>query len=65
MWATMSTLIWGTMVLGATIGGILGETFGIVNTIYLGGLIAGTSGIWIVLSPVIKLKTPPEPAADQ
>jgi predicted MFS family arabinose efflux permease len=58
--ANMNTFVWGTMVVGATLGGILGGTIGVVNTIYLGGLISGTSAIWIIFSPVIKLKKYPE-----
>jgi MFS family permease len=62
--ANMNTFVWGTMVVGATLGGILGGTIGVVNTIYLGGLISGTSAIWIILSPVIKLKKYPEEATE-
>jgi MFS family permease len=57
--ATMNTMVWGMMVVGATLGGILGGTIGVANTIYLGGLISGTSWIWVVLSPVIRLRHPP------
>ena len=62
--ASMNTMVWGMMVVGATLGGILGSTIGVVNTIILGGLISGTSAVGVLLSPVINLKNPPEQVSD-
>jgi MFS family permease len=62
--ATMNTMVWGMMVVGATLGGILGSTIGVVNTIYLGAAISGTSGLAVLLSPVIRLKQPPEQVSE-
>lgn len=59
--ATMRTIVWGTIPLGAFIGGILGTTIGLVQTILLGGTITVLSALWILLGPVIRLKEQPAP----
>ncbi|MGA2199856.1 MAG: MFS transporter [Nitrososphaerales archaeon] len=60
--ATMRVIVWGTIPVGSFVGGILGGTIGLTDTMYLGGLIAGLAAVWIVFGPVMKLKTQPEPA---
>jgi MFS family permease len=59
--ATMRTIVWGTMPLGAFVGGILGTSIGLVPTIVLGGIVATLSALWIFLGPVIRLKEQPAP----
>jgi len=59
--ATMRTIVWGTIPVGSFVGGLLGVEIGVVNTIYVGGLIAGLAGAWIAFGPVMKLKKQPEP----
>ena len=59
--ATMRTIVWGTMPLGAFIGGILGTTIGLVQTILLGGTLTVLSALWIFFGPVIRLKDQPAP----
>lgn len=59
--ATMRVIVWGTIPLGSLLGGILGNDVGVVDTIYVGGVIAAMAGAWILLGPVIKLKRQPEP----
>ena len=59
--ATMRTIVWGTIPLGAFIGGILGTTVGLVQTILLGGTLTLLSALWIFLGPVIRLKAQPAP----
>ena len=59
--ATMRVIVWGTIPVGSLVGGILGDELGIVDTIYIGGVIAGLAALWIVLGPVIKLKKQLEP----
>ncbi len=59
--ATMRTIVWGTMPLGAFIGGILGTGIGLVQTILLGGTLTLLSALWILLGPVIRLKEQPAP----
>jgi predicted MFS family arabinose efflux permease len=59
--ATTRAIVWGTIPVGSFVGGILGETIGVVNTVILGGIVGGMAAAWILLGPVIKLKTQPEP----
>lgn len=59
--ATTRAIVWGTIPVGSFVGGILGETIGVVNTVILGGIVSGMAAAWIFLGPVIKLKTQPEP----
>lgn len=59
--ATTRAIVWGTIPIGSFVGGILGETIGVVNTVILGGIVSGMAAAWIFLGPVIKLKTQPEP----
>src|SRR5208282_6902295 len=56
--ATMRVIVWGTIPVGAFVGGYLGSlpSFGVVDTIVLGGIIAGLATLWILFGPVIKLK---------
>ena len=58
--ATTRTIVWGTIPVGSFIGGILGVSIGIVNTLYLGALIAGLAALWIVLGPARNVKDFPE-----
>jgi MFS family permease len=62
--ATMNTMVWGMMVVGGTLGGILGSTIGVVNTIYIGAAISGTAGLAVILSGNVKLKNPPEQVSE-
>ena len=57
--ATMRTIVWGTIPLGAFIGGILGTGIGLVQTIVLGGILSVLAALWIVLGPVVRLKEQP------
>jgi len=59
--ATMRTIVWGTIPVGSLVGGLLGNTVGVVDTMYVGGAIAGLAGAWIALGPVIELRKQPEP----
>jgi len=53
--ATMRTIVWGTMPIGAAIGGALGSTIGVLPTIIIGGIIAVSSVLWIRFSEVYDL----------
>ena len=59
--ATMRTIVWGTIPLGAFIGGILGSSIGLVQTIALGGILSTLAASWIFLGPVIRLREQPTP----
>jgi MFS family permease len=59
--ATMRFVVWGTMPLGALVGGSLGEFLGLRSAIAIaagGGLLAF---LWIAFSPVLALRAIPEP----
>lgn len=60
--ATMRTIVWGTIPLGAFVGGMLGITIGLVQTILLGGILSTLAALWIFLGPVIRLRQQPVPA---
>jgi len=62
--ATMRTIIWGTIPVGAFLGGILATVLGVVPTLVIGIVIAGGSVFWILFGPIIRLKVQPEPALD-
>src|SRR5713101_8249407 len=62
--ATMRTIVWGTIPVGSIIGGILGGSIGVVNTLYVSAFVAGLAILWILLGPVIKIRTQPEPIAE-
>jgi MFS family permease len=59
--ATMRTIVWGTVPIGAFLGGIFGNTIGIVPTIILGSLLSALAAGWIFLGPVGGLKEQPTP----
>jgi MFS family permease len=59
--ATMRTIVWGTFPLGGVLGGILGTTVGVVQTIIVGGVLSTLAALWIFLGPVIRLKEQPAP----
>src|ERR1700694_3544839 len=58
--ATVRTIIWGTMPIGALVGGLIGSTYGLVPAMYVGIAIWIFSGFWILLGP-IRLRVQPEP----
>ena len=59
--ATVRTIIWGTIPIGAFFGGILGSTVGVVPTILIGSGVWMLAGFWILAGPV-RLRVQPEPA---
>jgi len=59
--ATMRWIVWGTIPVGALVGGVLGEVFGLREAIAIavvGGIFAF---LWVFLSPVRSLREIPEP----
>ena len=63
--ATVRTINWGTMPVGAMIGGTLGSTVGIIGTILAGGGLQGAAVLWIVSKHVIRPKEMPKPEEAQ
>jgi MFS family permease len=62
--AGMRTVTWGTMPLGALLGGFLGSVIGIRATLTATATGFCLSALWIALSPIARLRTMPEPPAD-
>jgi predicted MFS family arabinose efflux permease len=58
--ATARTIDWGTVPLGAVIGGTLGPAVGIVDTILIGGALQGAAVLWILSKHVIHLREMPK-----
>ena len=59
--STMRFIVWGTIPLGGLVGGVLGSTIGLRETIVVGAIGAGLSFLWILLSPQRHLREMPEP----
>ena len=57
--ATMRFIVWGTIPLGAIIGGILGDLIGLHATIWVGAIGALLAFLPVALSPVRRLVTIP------
>jgi MFS family permease len=58
--ATVRTIIWGTMPIGALIGGAIGNTLGVQPALYIGIAVNALAGFWILLGP-IRLRKQPTP----
>ncbi len=51
--ATIRTIVWGALPLGALTGGYLGTAIGIVPTMFVGGAIAVAAALWMLGCPPI------------
>ncbi|MCA1644920.1 MAG: MFS transporter [Chloroflexi bacterium] len=60
--ATMRFIVWGTMPIGALLGGSLGEAIGLRGTLAVVAAGALVTPLWVLLSPVRKLREQPTPA---
>jgi len=61
--ATMRTIVWGTLPLGALAGGLLGEAIGLRSAIFIGVVAGGFAFLWVLFSPVRQIREMPESAA--
>jgi predicted MFS family arabinose efflux permease len=59
--ASMRFIVWGTIPLGALLGGSLGEALGIRPTIAVMAICGLLAPFWVVLSPVRQLRAQPVP----
>jgi len=59
--ATMRFIVWGIIPLGAIVGGLLGEVLGIRPTMLITATGGSLAFLWVLLSPVRRLKEIPEP----
>jgi MFS family permease len=57
-------MYWGTMPLGAAIGGVVAEQIGLRETLFICAGCAALTGIPVALSPIRKLRDLPEPPAE-
>jgi MFS family permease len=62
--ATMRFLVWGTMPIGALIGGILGTVVGARNTLWIGLGTSCLAFLWIYFSPLRWMRELPGPDPD-
>jgi MFS family permease len=60
--ATMRTIVWGTLPVGALTGGFLGGAIGLRNAILLCAVADSVSFLWVLFSPVRDLREMPETA---
>ena len=59
--ASMRFLVWGTIPVGALLGGALGQTIGLWPTIASMAICALVAPLWVLFSPVRQLRVQPEP----
>jgi MFS family permease len=62
--SVMRFIVWGTIPIGALVGGALGTWFGLRETIVVGGIGGSLSILFIVFSPQRHLREMPEPIED-
>jgi len=60
--ATMRFIVWGTIPIGATLGGILGGAIGLRETIWIGALGSALPFLFVLFSPVRRIASMPEAA---
>lgn len=62
--SVMRFIVWGTIPIGTLVGGTLGSTIGLRETIVVGAIGGGLAVLWIVFSPQRHLREMPEPIED-
>jgi MFS family permease len=62
--SVMRFIVWGTIPIGALLGGALGTWIGLRETIVVGAVGGSLSFLWILLSPQRHLREMPEPVDD-
>lgn len=60
----MRVLAWGTIPLGALLGGALGDAIGLRPTLLVGGVGSALAWLWPFWSPVRALRHAPDPPED-
>jgi MFS family permease len=63
--SVMRFIVWGTIPIGALVGGALGTWLGLRETMIVGAIGGGVSFLWILLSPQRHLREMPEPIEDE
>lgn len=62
--ASYRFLVWGAIPIGAVIGGSLGTVFGLHTALFIGAFSTMIAPVWMVLSPVRRLRSLPEAPAE-
>jgi MFS family permease len=62
--SVMRFIVWGTIPIGALLGGALGTWIGLRETVVVGAIGGGLAFLWILLSPQRHLREMPEPVDD-
>ena len=57
--AAVRWIVWGTLPLGALIGGALGSTIGIRPTLWIGFIGSWAAGFWVFFSPLRRMRDVP------
>src|SRR5438132_436716 len=60
--ASMRFIVWGTIPLGALLGGGLGQAIGMWPTLVAMALCSLLAPLWVLFSPVRQLRVQPAPA---
>jgi MFS family permease len=60
--AAVRWIVWGTLPLGALLGGALGSLIGIRPTLWVGAVGAWAAGLWVFFSPLRTMRDVPIPA---
>jgi MFS family permease len=63
--SVMRFIVWGTIPIGAVVGGALGSWIGLRETILVGAIGGGLSFLWILFSPQRHLRDMPEPVSEE
>jgi predicted MFS family arabinose efflux permease len=58
---SMRMVAWGSMPIGALLGGALGEWLGVREAVALAAVGMGLAALWLVYSPILRLRTMPAP----
>ena len=59
--ATMRFIVWGTVPVGATIGGVVATSVGVTQALWVGSILACTAFLPVFLGPVRRLRGFPQP----
>jgi len=54
--ASMRFIVWGTLPVGAAVGGVLGSQLGVRETVWIGVVGTWLSGLWVFFSPLRKMR---------
>ena len=62
--ATMRFIVWGTIPIGATVGGVVATAVGVTQALWIGSILACTAFLPVFLGPVRRLREFPSPVGE-